>query len=264
MSRILLTASSPAQRGEKRAELIPAAGLGIAVRGQHDQPRGADARGQVPHQPKRRRIRPVHVVEHDEQAVISRRLCQEFADRLEQLESSLGWGVRRCTWRDLRSWRDHGQVGTLGFVRLMDCGDVADELAEHPVRRAALILEGPGPRARHSRRQRPPAASSHSRVLPIPGSPPMSTTRPWPRPAALICAVSTASSGARPMNAEPDPMKETVRPSSGQARGRRVRHTCRGRNRAMRCSALRVGDRVAVHGEDVGVETGCDAPLAVP
>ena len=72
----------------------------------------------------------------------------------------------------------------------------------------------------------PAAASSHSRVLPIPGSPPMSTTPPWPRPAALICAVSTASSGVRPMNAEPDPMKETVRPSSGQTRGRRIRH-CR-------------------------------------
>ena len=63
-------------------------------------------------------------------------------------------GASGCTWRDPASWRDHGQVGTLGFVRLMDCGDVADELAEHPVRRAALILQGPGPRARHSRRGR--------------------------------------------------------------------------------------------------------------
>ena len=42
------------------------------------------------------------------------------------------------------------------------------------------------------------AASSARRVLPIPGSPPISTTRPSPRPAALTCAASSASSGARP------------------------------------------------------------------
>ena len=52
------------------------------------------------------------------------------------------------------SGREDGQVVTLGLLRLMDRGDAADHLAEQPVWRAALVLDGPGPHALHPRRGR--------------------------------------------------------------------------------------------------------------
>ena len=79
----------PGKRRKKRGEFIPPAGLGVAVRGQQQQPRSTDSRGKMPQQPQRRRIRPVHVVEHEEQAGAGRRVHQELANRLEQLEPPL-------------------------------------------------------------------------------------------------------------------------------------------------------------------------------
>ena len=165
------------KRGKKRPKLVPPGALRVAVGGQDDQPCRADSGGQMPQQPQRRHIRPVQVVEHDEQAGASCRVREELANRFEHREPPL----RRRTGLDRlapQSGRDNSQVGPLSGSRVMDRGDVTDDLAKQPIRRAALILTGPGPHARHPAAAARADASSASRVLPIPGSPPMSTTRP--------------------------------------------------------------------------------------
>ena len=107
----------------------------------------------MPQQPQRRHIRPVQVIEHDEQATVGGRVREELANRFEHLEPPL----RRRIGLDRlapQSGRDNSQVGPLPSFRIMDRGDVTNHLAKQPIRRAALILTGPGPHAPPPRRSR--------------------------------------------------------------------------------------------------------------
>ena len=141
------------KRRKKRPKLVPPGALRVAVGGQDEQPCRADSGGQMPQQPQRRHIRPVQVIEHDEQAGAGCRVREELANRFEHLEPPL----RRRTGLDRlapQSGRDNSQVGPLPGSRVMDRGDVTDDLAKQPIRRAALILTGPGPHAPPPRRSR--------------------------------------------------------------------------------------------------------------
>ena len=107
----------------------------------------------MPQQPQRRHVRPVQVIEHDEQARAGCRVREELANRFEHLEPPL----RRRMGLDRRApqfGRDNSQVGPLFGSWVMDRGDVTDDLPKQPIRRAALILTSPGPHAPPPRRGR--------------------------------------------------------------------------------------------------------------
>ncbi len=82
------------QRGERVQQRLPTGCLGIAVVDHDEQARIGEPPREVDEQPERRRIGPLHVVQHEQQTGRLRGRPQHVRDRLEQPEPLLGHRFR--------------------------------------------------------------------------------------------------------------------------------------------------------------------------
>lgn len=162
---------------------VPAADLGVPVGGDDQQAGVSHPAGQVHEQRQRGGVGPLELVQDDDESCALRVFPQLVADGFEGFEAS---------------GRRVGGRAAFGQGRRQRVVESAGDLAEQPVRRAASSSlarpQATGVPVVSAR----DAASCASRVLPMPGSPAMRTSRPLPDRASLSRCASSSVSSARP------------------------------------------------------------------
>ena len=230
------TTAGPGQRPEPRAR--------VAAR-DDDEPRlAADVLGDPPEQVGRGGVHEVRVLDLDERG-LAQPVAQEAQDDVVQPRAPEGGRelARPGAWPACRPRRASASSGTQGSsvgVPRADGGpqaledDVVGVLPDGPDERPQELAPG-GVRPSRSCRPRTSRAgasgpgarsrsSSISRVLPMPGSPVICTSRPVPRPTEATASSSRASSRARPTSG-----KRSATPSPRRGCRSRARPTTPGR-----------------------------------
>ena len=192
---------------ERAGERVAAVEVGVAVGAEYEDARPADLAPHVREQLQGRRVRPVQVVQHEQQRRALRNAAQEAGHRVEQPELRL-LGVGRGRLGQVREERaeiedalelDGVRLPLLapGLLRVQVAVGAA-ELHPRPVRRRALGLVGAAPE--HLRPARPGVRLELLRRagLPDPGSPTSITTEPRRSTASSRAVCSRSSSRVRP------------------------------------------------------------------
>ena len=210
------------QVGERAGERVPAAELGLAVGADDHDPGRAGVAQHVGEQPQRRQVGPVQVVEREQHRPAGR-FGEGGGDGLEQAQPRAGRVARRRRRRTAAP-------------------------ARHPRRRAGAAPRRTAGRARRPppasgrrapwrrRRERRAASSASRRVLPMPGSPLIASSRrsalatPARRRSSWRAAADERAAGAARVE------RARQRRALGRARAQRLRELPCGAEGAIRSS----------------------------
>ena len=155
---------------------------------------------QIGKQDRRRLVRPLQIIEYQQQPGRSRRLGQPWRT---SANSANRWALPESAppARAGRSASPNDSRPQVGAGRVVVSGPDGGLVQHQPpqaVRRRTVPVGRPRPRHRHAPAAASAAASSASRVFPTPASPVHSTSRPRPARASSRSDVTRASSRSRP------------------------------------------------------------------
>ena len=212
-------------RAERRA-LSEIAQAGVLRGPEHDGAHVPDLGGDELQRQQRVLVVGVDVVDHDEHRRLRGTSAQQRRQRVEQREARLleqRLGLLFAEPEALgQAGRDPSQPAYARAERALEPGRVAvaEELVGDPAHGQKAGVPDSCQQRPHATRKPSAAASSASRVaravLPIPASPPSSTTLPWPSAARVSVRCSTASSASRPRSPALGPCPSCLWPADGR------------------------------------------------